>query len=60
MFTRRKSDERSKKGAKFKELDELVLKNAKLRFCSEQLHNLNFIFQKKLQKPILPSGKFVN
>ncbi|KAJ8957333.1 hypothetical protein NQ318_004812, partial [Aromia moschata] len=30
-------------------LEELVLPNAKLRFCPEQLQNLNFIFNKKLQ-----------
>lgn len=59
MFHRRKSDERShKKCIKYKDLDELVLKNARLRFCAEQLHNLNFIFQKKLQRTAPPSGKY--
>lgn len=34
---------------KIAKLEELALYNSKLRFCSEQLQNLNFIFQKKLE-----------
>lgn len=36
-------------------LDELVLYNSKLRFCSEQLQNLNFLFHKKLEHSVEPN-----
>ncbi|CAH1956187.1 unnamed protein product [Acanthoscelides obtectus] len=39
-----------RKKGKSGKLEELVLPNAKLRFCPEQLQNLNFIFNKRLQK----------
>nr|CAI5831640.1 unnamed protein product [Callosobruchus analis] len=39
-----------RKKGKWSKLEELVLPNAKLRFCPEQLQNLNFVFNKRLQK----------
>ncbi|VEN52709.1 unnamed protein product [Callosobruchus maculatus] len=39
-----------RKKGKWGKLEELVLPNAKLRFCPEQLQNLNFVFNKRLQK----------
>nr|CAH7744823.1 unnamed protein product [Callosobruchus chinensis] len=39
-----------RKRGKWGKLEELVLPNAKLRFCPEQLQNLNFVFNKRLQK----------
>ncbi|XP_050311537.1 uncharacterized protein LOC126747086 [Anthonomus grandis grandis] len=44
------SKERPIKNVKFKRLDELVLPNAKLKFCVDQLQNLNFIFNKRLER----------
>lgn len=31
-------------------IEEVILPTAKLRFCSEQLQNLNYIFLKRLQE----------
>ncbi|KAK9885290.1 hypothetical protein WA026_010784 [Henosepilachna vigintioctopunctata] len=47
MFTKKRNEDRTKNnGVK---LESLVLQNSRLKFSSEQLQNLNFIFQKKLQ-----------
>lgn len=41
-------------------LDELVLYNSKLRFCDEQLQNINFLFHKKIERPVdQNAGKFL-
>ncbi|KAJ8929182.1 hypothetical protein NQ314_018153 [Rhamnusium bicolor] len=52
MFNRKRRSDGLGKSVKWKELEELVLPNAKLRFCSEQLQNLNFIFNKRLHQNI--------
>uniref|UniRef100_A0A1Y1L5D5 Uncharacterized protein n=1 Tax=Photinus pyralis TaxID=7054 RepID=A0A1Y1L5D5_PHOPY len=39
---------------RLKEVEELVLPASKLKFCSEQLQNLNFIFTKKLDEEYDP------
>ncbi|XP_060523408.1 uncharacterized protein LOC132700218 isoform X2 [Cylas formicarius] len=49
MLVNNKRD-RSNKNVKWKKLDEVVLGNAKLRFCPDQLQNLNYIFNKKLER----------
>ncbi|XP_008197316.2 uncharacterized protein LOC103314106 [Tribolium castaneum] len=49
MFKRRNRTERC---AKVRKLEEAILPTAKLRFCPEQLQNLNYIFQKRLQEKI--------
>lgn len=36
--------------AKVAKLEELVLYNSKLRFCPEQLQNLNYLFHRRLQR----------
>lgn len=50
MFKRRNQNEKC-----VRKIEETVLPNAKLRFCPEQLQNLNFIFQRKLQEQITQS-----
>lgn len=40
--------------AKVAKLEELILFNSKLRFCPEQLQNLNYLFHKKLEKKTEP------
>ncbi|CAG9774038.1 unnamed protein product [Ceutorhynchus assimilis] len=44
-----RSKDRSRKNVKLK-MDELVLPNSKLKFCVDQLQNLNFIFNKRLER----------
>lgn len=39
---------------KVAKLEELLLYNSKLRFCPEQLQNLNYLFHKKLEKKTEP------
>ncbi|XP_050513012.1 uncharacterized protein LOC114349380 isoform X1 [Diabrotica virgifera virgifera] len=51
MFNKKRSDSR-KKSARFCRLDELVLPNSKLKFCPDQLQNLNYIINKRLQQNI--------
>ncbi|RZC36928.1 uncharacterized protein BDFB_006066 [Asbolus verrucosus] len=51
MF-RRRGERSEKASAKWRKIEETVLPTAKLRFCPEQLQNLNFIFQKRLQEKI--------
>lgn len=36
--------------AKVARLEELVLYNSKLRFCAEQLQNLNYLFHGRLER----------
>ncbi|KAJ3645638.1 hypothetical protein Zmor_023279 [Zophobas morio] len=51
MFKRR--SERAEKGNnKWRKIEEAILPTAKLRFCPEQLQNLNYIFQSRLQQKI--------
>lgn len=58
MFGRRRMGSGETKGGKVRKLEELVLPNAKLRFCPEQLQNLNYIFGKRLERNLAPeSGK---
>ncbi|XP_044252491.1 uncharacterized protein LOC123003653 [Tribolium madens] len=54
MFKRRNRRERC---AKVRKLEEAILPTAKLRFCPEQLQNLNYIFQKRLQEKIAQSAE---
>lgn len=42
--------------AKVAKLEELILFNSKLRFCPEQLQNLNYLFNKTLERNLEPSG----
>lgn len=47
--TRRRSG--SREGIEFRaKLDEAILPSSKLKLCADQLHNLNFIFQRKLDE----------
>lgn len=57
MFTKRRKGEGCRKSSKCSKLDELVLTNARLRFCADQLHNLNYIFNKKLQSVYAKTGE---
>ncbi|XP_072376535.1 uncharacterized protein [Diabrotica undecimpunctata] len=50
MFNKKRSE--SRKSARFCRLDELVLPNSKLKFCPDQLQNLNYIINKRLQQNI--------
>ncbi|XP_056631150.1 uncharacterized protein LOC130441471 [Diorhabda sublineata] len=52
MFNKKRSETR--KSAKFCKLEELVLPNSKLKFCPDQLQNLNYIIQKRLQEKVVP------
>ncbi|KAJ8986180.1 hypothetical protein NQ317_005654 [Molorchus minor] len=52
MFSKKRRGGVPGKSAKWKKLEELVLPNAKLRFCPDQLQNLNYIFNKRLQQRI--------
>lgn len=45
-------NKKNKNANKFFEIDELILPYSKLRFCSEQLQNLNYSFQKHLRNKI--------
>jgi hypothetical protein len=60
MFKKRA--DKSEKGAnKWRKIEEVVLPTAKLRFCPEQLQNLNYIFQRRLQqKNSVESGEQIN
>lgn len=49
MFNKKRRSNNFKKYGKWK-LDELVLPNAKLKFCPEQLQNLNYLFNKRLEQ----------
>ncbi|KAJ8923096.1 hypothetical protein NQ315_001649, partial [Exocentrus adspersus] len=49
---RRENGAAARKSGKTKKLEELVLPNAKLRFCREQLQNLNYIFNKRLERNV--------
>lgn len=41
---------RSQKNVKLKKLEEVILPSAKLKFCVDQLQNLNFMFHKRLEQ----------
>ncbi|XP_076276024.1 uncharacterized protein LOC143206972 isoform X2 [Rhynchophorus ferrugineus] len=54
---------RSQKNVKFKKLEEVTLPNAKLKFCADQLQNLNLMFQKRLEQDVpvdAPTEKSLN
>lgn len=58
MFGRKRRGGGDGKSGRFRRLEELVLPNAKLRFCPEQLQNLNYIFGKRLERNVtVSSGK---
>lgn len=52
MVRRRTKSENIKKitSRELKDVEELVLPSSKLKFCSEQLQNLNYIFTKNLSQ----------
>lgn len=50
MFHKKRKSKNGRKIGKWGKLDELILPNAKLRFCPEQLQNLNYIFNKRLEQ----------
>ncbi|CAH0563543.1 unnamed protein product [Brassicogethes aeneus] len=50
MFRKRSRAESFNKSAKLRKLEELGLPNAKLKFCPEQLLNINYIFNERLEE----------
>lgn len=58
MMLRRKDSVARKTRKNLPRLDDLVLHNCKLKFYSEQLQNLNFLFERKLDE--MPSKRHVD
>lgn len=46
--------DKTEKNVRMKKMEELVLPNSRLKFCVDQLQNLNFIFNKRLERSEAP------
>lgn len=46
--------DKTEKNVRMKKMEELVLPNSRLKFCVDQLQNLNFIFNKRLESSEAP------